>query len=262
MTRHSTLNNANDLHYAKARIFTGHHSTISADFVDQILISEDTNIAYRAIGISQGELIGVSSNDNGNGNGNGISSMVGVGYPNNLPIAEGQSYFDLQNKIHYISVARNGLEWFSDIPDIKITAFAENFTNLFSFGGDGTLGTFSVFHSYLKSTEIPSSLDLQSLERISGSFDNISFEQLINQKSYGLFFFGMEILDPNNVINSVQIGVNSNHQQDLEGAIDIIDLNNFSITDGFAQNVSCLSIEPYRRLRATLGLEISIFSIS
>lgn len=57
MTRHSTLNNADDLHYAKIRSFTGDPAAITPNFIDQILTATDTNKVYRATGLSSGALI-------------------------------------------------------------------------------------------------------------------------------------------------------------------------------------------------------------
>ena len=57
MTRHSTLTNQDDLHYAKLRSFTGDISLISPDFVDQIFASTDTNRIYRSSGVGLGDLI-------------------------------------------------------------------------------------------------------------------------------------------------------------------------------------------------------------
>ena len=61
MTKHSTLTNANDLHYAKFRSFTGSPNAIAPDFVDQILTATDTNKIYRATGTSIGALIEMSA---------------------------------------------------------------------------------------------------------------------------------------------------------------------------------------------------------
>ncbi len=57
MTKHSTLTNADDLHYAKIRSFTGDPNAITPDFIDQILSATDTNKVYRATGITGGGLV-------------------------------------------------------------------------------------------------------------------------------------------------------------------------------------------------------------
>ena len=85
MTRHSTLTNPNDLHYAKIRTFTGNPSAITPDFADQLLTATDTNKVYRATGTSIGNLIELAPTD---GDGTGASNVIfnaGIAIaPNNL----------------------------------------------------------------------------------------------------------------------------------------------------------------------------------
>jgi hypothetical protein len=57
MTRHSTLNNASDLHYAKVRSFNGDPRNVKPDFIDQLIVSKDTNKAYRAFGVNEGNIV-------------------------------------------------------------------------------------------------------------------------------------------------------------------------------------------------------------
>lgn len=56
MTKHSTLTNPDDLHYAKIRSFTGDPSVVTPDFIGQILIRVDTNETFYSTGITQGQL--------------------------------------------------------------------------------------------------------------------------------------------------------------------------------------------------------------
>ncbi len=80
MTRHSTLNNADDLHYAKIRTFTGNPNAIAPNFIDQILTATDTNKVYRATGIIAGALVELIANDSVGGD----SSVI---FNNELAIA-------------------------------------------------------------------------------------------------------------------------------------------------------------------------------
>ena len=75
MTRHSTLTNENDLHYAKIRVFTGDPNLISPEFTDQILVATDTNKIYRSTGSQVGNLVELSPNTGGNNGGNGIDRV-------------------------------------------------------------------------------------------------------------------------------------------------------------------------------------------
>jgi len=78
MTRHSTLTNPNDLHYAKIKTFTGDSALITPDFVDQILTATDTNKVYRANSNIQGGLIELVPQIPvaGNGAGNGANAWL------------------------------------------------------------------------------------------------------------------------------------------------------------------------------------------
>lgn len=57
MTKHSTLINPDDLHYAKIRVFTGDPNGVVPDFIDQILTATDTNKVYRATGTIAGGMV-------------------------------------------------------------------------------------------------------------------------------------------------------------------------------------------------------------
>ncbi|WP_156341448.1 hypothetical protein, partial [Pseudanabaena sp. 'Roaring Creek'] len=75
MTRHSTLTNPNDLHYAKIRCFSGDPASITPEFIDQILTATDTNKVYRATGAQAGNLVELLPNNGGNGGGNGVDRV-------------------------------------------------------------------------------------------------------------------------------------------------------------------------------------------
>ncbi|WP_055077178.1 hypothetical protein [Pseudanabaena sp. 'Roaring Creek'] len=75
MTRHSTLTNPNDLHYAKIRCFSGSPDLITPDFIDQLLTAIDTNKIYQATGAQAGNLVELLPNNGGNGGGNGVDRV-------------------------------------------------------------------------------------------------------------------------------------------------------------------------------------------
>lgn len=54
--KHSNINSADQLHYAKVRGFTGDPALVVPDFVDQLLVRRDTQEAYVSSGTNAGEL--------------------------------------------------------------------------------------------------------------------------------------------------------------------------------------------------------------
>ncbi len=111
MTRHSTLTNPNDLHYAKLRTFTGSPSLITPDFVDQLLSATDTNKTYRATSLTEGGMVELSvQSDNEEGNGGSLTT-VGIGDPQDTPTAIGQNYFDSASQTEWISVNASMNGW-------------------------------------------------------------------------------------------------------------------------------------------------------
>jgi len=118
MTRHSTLTNPNDLHYAKARAFTGDPTLVQPDFIDQILFSTDTNKSYRSTGISTGNLIELGSG------GSAVAARYGNAPPFNYfsPLFAGELFFDSSSNIFFVAVFNqdNLLVWRSTIPRIKV----------------------------------------------------------------------------------------------------------------------------------------------
>lgn len=61
MTKHSTLTNADDLHDAKIRTFTGDPNLAVPAFIGQMLCNTSTNKIYRATGITTGDLIEIGN---------------------------------------------------------------------------------------------------------------------------------------------------------------------------------------------------------
>ena len=111
MTRHSTLTNPNDLHYAKIRCFTGDPNLISPDFPDQLLAATDTNKVYRATGTQAGNLAELSP-DGGGGNGgnggNGIKFNLGSAI---APDTYNQLLIDIYSNRIYRATGLNVGDW-------------------------------------------------------------------------------------------------------------------------------------------------------
>ena len=94
MTKHSDLIKADDLHYAKVRLFTGQPATITPDFINQLLISVDTNKIYRASGTAIGNLIESpnAQGDGSQGNGNQNTSPSWIYFSGFIQAEVGRSY--------------------------------------------------------------------------------------------------------------------------------------------------------------------------
>ncbi len=123
MSKHSTLTNQEDLHYAKLRAITGDINLVSPDFVDQILASTDTNKIYRASGTSAGDLIELLS-----------TPLPPVSVANewipitpDLSLQAGKSYL---NQLNY--------EFFVSLP---LDATSGQSINIFSLDGNVLLNT-------------------------------------------------------------------------------------------------------------------------
>lgn len=119
MTKHSTLTNADDLHYAKIRTFTGDPALIGADFTDQILVSADSNKIYRSTPSGLIEL--VANRPQGEGAG---AILTGFGYPTpDIPRSVGALYFDFQNLMQYICIDEGRVSgWIATQQKLNINA--------------------------------------------------------------------------------------------------------------------------------------------
>jgi len=84
--KHSELNTAEQLHYSKARTFTGSPAVITPDFIDQILVASDTQASYIATGIAQGQLTALKAPSNGEGE----TTFNTEAFVNKILIADGE----------------------------------------------------------------------------------------------------------------------------------------------------------------------------
>ncbi len=110
MPNHSEILDASDLHYAKARLFTGSPTEITPDFAGQILM-DGLGRMFVAASKSIGDLVQVAGNANG-GDGNGDGGVIsttsfGNGRPQFTPETQGQQYFDIDNFETYYAYHTN-----------------------------------------------------------------------------------------------------------------------------------------------------------
>lgn len=64
--KHSNLNTADKLHYAKVKTFTGEPSAVTPDFIDQLLVKTETKEQFIATGTNAGQLVKLSGDGGGN----------------------------------------------------------------------------------------------------------------------------------------------------------------------------------------------------
>lgn len=62
--KHSELNTADTLHYAKVRTFTGESSAVTPDFINQLLVKSETKEQFVSTGVNAGALVKLSSDGN------------------------------------------------------------------------------------------------------------------------------------------------------------------------------------------------------
>jgi hypothetical protein len=134
MPNHSDILDASDLHYAKAKLFTGSPTEITPDFGGQILM-DGLGRMFVAASKSIGDLVQVAGNgDGGSGNGEGGSigiTSFGRGRPQFTPETAGQQYFDIENFETYYAYhtnSRNG--WFCSKTKSRVTITLENASSI------------------------------------------------------------------------------------------------------------------------------------
>lgn len=116
MTRHSTLTNPNDLHYAKVRTFAGDPNLVSPDFADQLLIASDTKKIYTSTSTDQGAIVQLVASM---GENLAASIELGSAPPIGRPTASGRLYLDVSSNSFYASVLNPlGVYWWRRIVDL------------------------------------------------------------------------------------------------------------------------------------------------
>ena len=108
MTRHSTLTNPNDLHYAKIRTFSGNVANFAPDFIDQLVTATDTNRVYRATGTGAGNLVELLPSVDGDGGSSKVRFFSGIAIaPDNLE----QLLIDISTNRVYRAIGLDVGDW-------------------------------------------------------------------------------------------------------------------------------------------------------
>ncbi|CAN1211910.1 hypothetical protein TUMEXPCC7403_17020 [Tumidithrix helvetica PCC 7403] len=145
--RHSEL--TTDLHYAKAKVFTGLPSNVTADFADQILIGSDKRL-YRAISTTQGDLeLLVADSAQG-------AFLFGDGLPTSIPEKQGLQYWDWRNRKLYFSRHMFSIGGWVNTSDDRFSNLFVNDLASFTYS---ELSEIRVYHSPLPSASIESGFD-------------------------------------------------------------------------------------------------------
>jgi hypothetical protein len=135
MPAHSDLIDAEDLHYAKAKLFTGSPTEVVPDFAGQILV-DNLKRMWVAGSKSIGDLIQIGGNaiggDDGGGGAISPSAAFGEGSPSTIPDKVGLQYVNLLTHDIYASVhtrSINGWIVLGKMP-LKVTASFANSSTL------------------------------------------------------------------------------------------------------------------------------------
>lgn len=156
MTRHSDLTSPDDLHYAKVRTFTGNPSIVLPDFLDELLVANDTNKTYRAVGTTIGSLVELSPQDN-QGNQSGSLIVTGLYSPSYQPTSVGELYFEILRKRLWISVRANSLSGW--VPVSRGFFIYDSVNTEISLYEDGLRGYFELWaNSDPSATELDTNL--------------------------------------------------------------------------------------------------------
>jgi hypothetical protein len=154
MTKHSTLINPSDLHYAKVRAIQGDPAIVYPDFEDQLIIATDSNRIYRASGTDQGAIVELEAGGDGGG-------KISFFPPESRPEKEGLFYFDQTQNQLYIAVANYvGDKWWKPSNGVEgLTGFSAT-CSMEENSGDEDISSsafFTLFFSTLSPSEIESS---------------------------------------------------------------------------------------------------------
>jgi len=248
MTRHSTLTNATDLHYAKVRTFTGSPSLVTPDFVDQILIASDTNKIFRATSTATGDITETQSTS---ANGNGLSINVFSGEPNFPSAAIGEIYFDQSNRDFWVSINNAGEPlWILASKTVPTPEPMTSGSNLiYSFGEAGQYPEVDLDWQYIYCSTVIEDRNLQTnLDALSCIDVGKDLQTAINTNGAGIYAFTYWVIDPNGVITSsdrIDVDLYFNDPANIVST----DLSSFAIPvyrNGISSQALYLS--PFRRL--------------
>lgn len=210
MTKHSTLTNADDLHYAKVRTFTGSPSLVTPDFIDQILIDSDTNTIYRSLSLSIGGLIALGLNSGGGGG----SQLVITGYsqPDIEPEWVGQLYFSLLQRELYCASRGSINGW--------IPIAAKNISFSFAFQNLSTIDSSAINIDLYHSDSFPYEPFDFTLMLETSLFDSPSlegqFSEAILSQGRGFFTFGCSnSADGGNIALTTSLSAASTYNENI-----------------------------------------------
>ena len=262
MTKHSILTNADDLHYAKVRTFTGSPTQITPDFVDQVLAAADTNKVYRAISNTQGGLIELAPiSGGGAGAGASVLALVGSGKPQTVPSAIGEIYFDTLSNTFWIAVDVLGAPtWRSSTPPIKIRSLNLSDSALI-YAFPQVYGDFAVFYSpsydYLNQA-----IELNTFTQIGLATE---IEMLFDQYGVGIYGVGYNLIDPNNEVTNYSLGI-SPYFYPNNSPTDSHPNGLLWVEQGTTHNGKYINgffvVSALRRLGCDIDIQVALFNVS
>jgi len=196
MTKHSTLANADDLHYAKVRSFEGDPANILPEFIDQIIIATDTNRIYRATGTIQGAIVALEA-----GGGEGVVSFFP---PETRPDKEGRFYFDQSQNQLYIAVANpEGDRWWKPSDGIDRVAGFSATCFMQDISQNAAISSslfFTLFFSALSPSQIESSAYdfTRTIATSIQPLDTFDLKYWLDTLGQGCYTFGYTADNPDN----------------------------------------------------------------
>lgn len=200
MTRHSTLTNPNDLHYAKVRSFTGDPANLTPDFADELIIATDTNKIYRATDTAQGAIVELVA-----GGGDGIT--ISYTPPEGRPDKEGKMHFDQwANGELYISVANYfGAKWWKPIKPMVNTLLVTT-EAITDDANLNAAATFCLMYSSLTPAEIEAgSFTFSDVAQADLGLGDFDLTEKLNFLGTGCYAIGYSGGNPNGLSLAVDI---------------------------------------------------------
>jgi len=192
MTKHSTLTNPDDLHYAKVRTFSGSPSAVTPDFPDQILIAWDTNKIYRSTWYNQGDLIELKT---------GGGCAIGNALPSR-PTETGTLFYDQIKGQMYVSVQNSFNDFWWKPIQASSNFLSATFVN--SASADGVTDVlFDLMYSEASIEAIEAGLFSNftkvALSGIAPTETSIDLSYIFNGTGTGAYILGYSAANPNNV---------------------------------------------------------------
>jgi hypothetical protein len=256
------LTNADELHYAKVRTFTGSPALVTPDFVDQILIATDTNKIFRANSTATGSIVeSLASASNTN---NALALDVFTSSPDFPAAAIGQICFDQTNREFWVAVNNAGEPlWASTAKPIltpePMTVTGANL--IYSFGEADQYPEVDLDWQFIFCNTViedrSQETDLDVLDCIEVGKD---LQTAINTHGPGVYAYSYWTIDPNGVLTSwdridVQIYFGGVPTNNVSG-----DLSSFAVPVG-RNGISsqALYLSPFRRLGDMVDVSAQVY---